>query len=719
MAIRAMRILFPLKKIFITGLLLFSNIFASTLRNTPDIEAQLTNLETINTPYVEYTPFILRDESALYFESNRPGGVGLTGDFDIWYSKRDTASPSMPFLPPVNLGKPVNTVSFDGLPSLRKLPNGDLELYFTSFASRGRPGPAETNIYYSINKGNGFSEPIPVQEINTNFHDRMPSVSADGKYLFFSSNRPGGYGKDDIYFSKFNEKLNRWNKPENLGPRINSTNSEVSPSIHSDGITLYFSSNRKNGVGGYDIYVTQILPKNQANESIKWKTPENLGTPFNSPQDDEYPTVTRDGEFLYFSSNRAGGKGLFDIYRAKVPNFAKPQVIITMKGRVHELHSMKGIEAKISILAVEGERNLSSGLPDGNYSIDFLNNRKYKILVTAPGYENYETWLDFRKIHVPTTIDRNFPLNYKLLLPDKFTIEVQFRNTNGELLKPRTDYEINPEDRLPRLLPFFNNVGQIQVPAQSANIEQTTKYLKGQTLKLTANQEGYKPLQFEKPLHEVINLDKRPVEKTIRLMLTMLPVTEPEPKKPKPDDSKKTAIVELNKNGYAAVVYFKHNIADKIKPDDLSALKKIVEQYKSKPEQKVVVNGHTDSTGTRAVNIRKSKERALFVKKTLVEMGLPAKSIEPNWFANQRPAVEETNDKNRALNRRVEISFVLQGKQKNSQKKDSTKTNEKNNKKANGRPKAPPKKDNRQAPKSINQNTKDKMKEGEENRRQS
>ncbi|MCB1199384.1 MAG: PD40 domain-containing protein [Leptospiraceae bacterium] len=668
--------------VFLFQLIFLFPVFAqSSIPETPAKNAELRNLESINTPHVEYTPFIHPDESFLFFESNRPGGVGLTGDFDIWYAERDMKNPEqVRFLPPVNMGRPINTRSFDGLPSLRKLGDGSLEIYFSSFASRERPGPAETNIYYSRFNGSEWSVPVPVIEINSQFHDRMPSVSADGTRLFFSSNRPGGFGKDDIYVANYNPELKKWDKPVNLGNAINSASSEVSPSIHSDGITLYFSSNRTGFVGGYDIFVTQILP----GKTIQWKPPSNLGTPFNSAQDDEYPTVTRDGEFLYFSSNRGGGKGSFDIYRARVPDFAKPQVVITLAGRVHEEDTLKGIEAKIHVIAQESERNLSTGLPDGNYSIDFVNDRQYRIIVSAPGYESYETAIDFRDIHLPTTLERNFPLRRRLLIPEFFQIQVHFRDANGNVLKPNAEFSVDQSGN--RLMPFSGNHGEIQLPANSEDFSQVAQMLASDDLNVFAVLPGYENLQYSKNLGEIINLERRPVEKIYKIYLTMSPVkmakaTEnKQPEKNKSKADRPAARVDFDDKNFAAVVYFEHNVARKISPEELQDLKIIKDQYDAKPEMTVVLHAHSDSTGTKTVNTRISRERALFIKTTLVSMGIPKEKIQPNWHADSRPRVEETDEKSRAMNRRVEIQFAkiqpqAPAKQKPPEKATEEKTN--------------------------------------------
>ncbi|MBS0618518.1 MAG: PD40 domain-containing protein, partial [Spirochaetes bacterium] len=422
---------------------------AGNIPVTPDNEAQILNLGAINTPYSEYTPYITADEQYLFFQSNRPDGVNQTGDFDLWFAENEVSEGVPKFRPPVNVGLPINSAYFDGHPSLRRLPSGEYEIYFCSYAEEGRQGPQLTNIYYSILKNNKWTIPVPVVEINTDFHDRMPSISQDGRYLFFSSDRPGGFGRDDIWFSEYDFAAKRWGKPVNAGRTINTPASEVTPAIHSDNITLYFSTDRTGGVGGYDIYVTQLINNLPAASSgdgeSMWKKPQNLGTPYNSPLDDEYPTVIRSGKYMYFASNREGGQGSFDIYRAKVPDFAKPEVVVTLKGRVKEKFSEKGIEANIRIADLEGERNFSTQQPEGLYSADLVNKKQYKLTVTAPGYQAIEYIADLRDIHTPITMQKDFEMERIIALPKELKLNIAFVDEKGRTLKPSATYRLTPD----------------------------------------------------------------------------------------------------------------------------------------------------------------------------------------------------------------------------------------------------------------------------------
>tara|TARA_Y100000385_G_C13107366_1_gene649072 strand:- start:4120 stop:6177 length:2058 start_codon:yes stop_codon:yes gene_type:complete len=157
----------------------------------------------------------------------------------------------------------------------------------------------------------------------------QPSLSADGKTLYFASARPGGYGKIDIYYSE-KDTNGVWGKAVNIGRPINTSESDKSPFIHTDSKTLYFvseSSDLRWGAGDFDIFYTR------QNEANKWEEPQNIGYPINSEAPEESLIVSVDGRYGYFSSQRSNGLGGKDIFYFEIPEKAKPDKIILAKGQ--------------------------------------------------------------------------------------------------------------------------------------------------------------------------------------------------------------------------------------------------------------------------------------------------------------------------------------------------------------------------------------------------
>jgi peptidoglycan-associated lipoprotein len=627
-------------------ILLSATIFfaqdVGNISHTPQDQADILNLGgNINSAFTEYTPFITPDEKTLYFESDRPGGVGETGSFDLWFSTNSTPDRKIPnFSLPTNLGEPVNSGGFDGLPSLRKTAEETYELYFTSYADNGRGGPLESNIYYSrqLDKtGKTWSKPVPVGNINSDFHDRMPSVSPDGKYLFFSSDRPGGFGKDDIWMSEYDDANKRWKIPVNLGETINTAGSEISPSIHADGITLYFSSDRRGGIGGYDIYVTQRL------SGGNWKIPANMGTPYNTEQDDEYPTVLKSGEFMYFTSNRPGGYGGFDIYRARVPDFAKPTVIVTLKGRVFEIDTKKGIETTISVRGDERRFDISSGLPDGNFKADFINNKIYQLMITAPGYEALKYTLDLRTSHENKIMTVDFPMKKINRSASSYNLVLQFLDKDSKPVEARSIYQFSPDDK--QMKKIDNNTIVVNVPKSATS---WNSFLERNALTVTAEAEGFEDKNFSVSMLSLIESKEKHDNNTIIIPVEMTRVADGK-------SDGQTAAADFKGNlTLLNTIYFQTDIADKISISENDKLKAMVETIKT-PGILIEIHGHTDKQGGLEKNVKLSNDRSNFIKNILVKLGVAAKSIVTYGHNYSRPAVKEINEAARKKNRRVEI----------------------------------------------------------------
>jgi len=140
-------------------------------------------------------------------------------------------------------------------------------------------------------------------KVNSSSHDAVPSLTADGLSLFFNSNRPNGHGKWDLWVTTRATKEDDWGVPDNLGPIVNTASVEVSPNISADGLTLFFDSDRPGGFGNSDLWVTT-----RKAISEPWGEPANLGPTINSSNKEFAPACSSDGSTLYFCSNQSGGK---------------------------------------------------------------------------------------------------------------------------------------------------------------------------------------------------------------------------------------------------------------------------------------------------------------------------------------------------------------------------------------------------------------------------
>jgi hypothetical protein len=280
-------------------------ITARELMKNP-LQATITNLGgPINTEFAEYSPIVAMDESTVYFTSrrlrpdstNRGSIEATTGMYyeDMYVSYRNINGKWMnPELLNINIpGEHSSVVSMGK--------NGRKIYIYRIFNGKG-------NIYESnFILGSGWTNPVLVgSDVNSSHNEYFAALSADENRLYFVSDRPGGLGGKDIWYS--NKLPNgQWGKALNLGAPINSAQDEDAPFIHPDGKTMFFSSNGHKTMGGYDIFFSKLIDE-------KWSDPTNMGYPINSTDNDHSFITTPSGKRGYYSSKGSGSLGSTDIY---------------------------------------------------------------------------------------------------------------------------------------------------------------------------------------------------------------------------------------------------------------------------------------------------------------------------------------------------------------------------------------------------------------------
>lgn len=289
------------------------------------VDIAIHNLGHINSDEADYAPVISADETVLIFTSRREGSTGENKDIDnlffedIYVSiKKDHR-----WSKPVNIGYPINTNYHDASVGLSA---DGKRLYIYQDNEFGTGG-----IFYCDLKSNDlWSKPKPLTAIKSEYIENSANITADSKILYFSSNRPGGYGGLDIYVCIKNEK-NNWGKPMNLGPTINTKYNEDNPFPDIDGKTLYFSSTGHKGMGDYDIFKAVFIK-----EEASWTEPENMGYPINSPDADIHFVLSGDGRYAYYSSIKDFGVGEQDLYILKMPERSSQDEILTKLAAISE-----------------------------------------------------------------------------------------------------------------------------------------------------------------------------------------------------------------------------------------------------------------------------------------------------------------------------------------------------------------------------------------------
>ena len=212
---------------------------------------------TVNTAFDEGIPALSRDGHLLFFQSKRPGGFG---GIDLWVSYREHTHDDFDWQPAVNLGPGVNSAADDQGPSyFENDENGEREegapqLYF---ASRRPGGFGGVDIYVSAQMADGsFGPAVLVTELCTPLNETFPSILHDGLEIFFNSNRVGTIGAGDLWAATRESALDAWSTPVNLGNTVNTSFQEQMPYLSSDRKTLFFSSDRPGGFGGLDLYMS-------------------------------------------------------------------------------------------------------------------------------------------------------------------------------------------------------------------------------------------------------------------------------------------------------------------------------------------------------------------------------------------------------------------------------------------------------------------------------
>jgi outer membrane protein OmpA-like peptidoglycan-associated protein/tetratricopeptide (TPR) repeat protein len=266
------------------------------------IQITIDNLGgVINTKYGEYAPVISADESTLIFTSRRPESTGGKQTENGKYFEDIYISNKIngEWTTPVKISVNINTPKHEASVGLSV--DGQRLLLYKDDGMGG-------NLYTSSLIGDEWSIPQRLSDnVNSKSCEPSASISADGTILYFTSDRKGGYGGRDIYQS-VRLPNGDWSLPANLGPSINTPYDEDGPFIHPDGKTLFFSSKGHNSMGGFDVFFTV------KNTDGSWEKPFNIGYPVNTTDDDIYYVLSADGKRAYYSSSQEGGYGEKDIY---------------------------------------------------------------------------------------------------------------------------------------------------------------------------------------------------------------------------------------------------------------------------------------------------------------------------------------------------------------------------------------------------------------------
>lgn len=322
---------------------------------------------TINTENEEYFPKLTADNKTIIFtrkERNQENFYESRLEEDEWTEAK------------LLVGE-VNSESFnEGAHCIS--PDGKY-LFFTG--CNWPNGLGSCDIYVSKKENDRWGSPHNLgAPINSRGWESQPAISADGRTLYFVSNKPGGQGGYDIYKSELKAD-GEWSAPTNLGPQINTSFDESSPYIHADGKTLYFASNGWPGFGQKDIYKSEI-------DSLgNWSHPENMGHPINNYRDQTSFHVSMNGRIGHLSAQDSTDQ--VNIYSFSLPENLQPTRVAYILGKVSDKNSKQPLEAKISVINTENNQVVFEDLSDyidGKFLATLPIGNNYAVHIQREGY---------------------------------------------------------------------------------------------------------------------------------------------------------------------------------------------------------------------------------------------------------------------------------------------------------------------------------------------
>ena len=363
------------------------------LKNFKEHEnVEVENLKKLNTPYLDYSA--MTHDDGVIFTSTR-GVLRMSKVTDTWtksnfsdvfFAKKNEEGK---FERPEPIEGAINKKYHDGVTTISK--TGTV-MFFSRNNSKGKrkDGVIDLKIYTSIFVDGAWKDAKELKAINgNNFASCHPTLSADGKLLYFASNRPGGFGGMDIYVSENVD--GKWEEPQNLGPTVNSAGNELFPFVTEEG-TLFFASNGHKGLGGLDVFYAE---KASMFDEATWTIRKNIGKPFNTKKDDFGFFANVEMTEGYMTSNRFGGLGGDDIYTWKSTDGTPLKFNEAMMANFKVVASEDQSEirnAQITVESIAGQGGMKEGKTNvkGLLETSVRSGQTYQITVEKEGYLTQE-----------------------------------------------------------------------------------------------------------------------------------------------------------------------------------------------------------------------------------------------------------------------------------------------------------------------------------------
>ncbi len=413
------------------------------MKNPLDFKSQPLS-KPLNQFYLQYFPALTGDQNTIVFTArSTPPRNSYDSDENLYVSYKKDGQ----WTDPESISANINSAENEGTASISA--DGKV-LVFTSCDRRSRENYGQCDLFISYKQGDTWSEPINLgPNINSPQWESQPSLSADGKTIYFISTRPGGKGGKDIWSSTLGED-DQWRPAQNL--EINTPMEEVSPFIHPNSKTLFFGSDGYPGYGGYDLYTADYVNK-------EWTEPRNLGYPVNTYEDQLALFISTDGQKGYYSLEETeNGRYIssvlheFDVPESIQPKFKSNYV----KGYVYDSQTKEKLEAEIELFDLTDDikqASVNSDGQNGEYLIVISEGSEYALEVSKKGYAfksltfNYTEGKDVEPLEInipldPITKGTTFRLNNIFFDYNKYELQEKSKTELDELVKFMTE---NPE----------------------------------------------------------------------------------------------------------------------------------------------------------------------------------------------------------------------------------------------------------------------------------
>jgi outer membrane protein OmpA-like peptidoglycan-associated protein len=602
----------------------------------------------VNTKYTEYNPVVSADESIMAYTALRPNtGKTRTGDKfieEVYISYNTNGSWSEPKLVPIAHDYNVGTAGISA--------DGQKMLIFMGGATD--PG----GVYQISKQGDGWSKPsLLTPTINTpKFLESTASITPDGKTVYFASDRLGGQGGLDIYKTTL-QANNTWTAPVNLGPEINTKANEDAPFIHPDQKTLFFTSDGHNSMGGRDIFMTKLV-------GTRWTSPENMGYPVNTTANDNYFTLIADGTRAYFSSDRKGGQGGQDIYFLDLPAESANIPLTMIKGKILNAETLKPIPTKIYLIDNETDKKLDFVYnPDpetGAYLIILPPAKNYDMIIESDGFLPYTLNINvpnqtyfyelYQMIYLKTIKQFDVVVGQEVQVKNAFydtdqDVKADLRKTHEAKLVQGGNVDVY--DMMLDLMAaddkegisYLTDLIQLKDPIEEVNFDET----KNSNIEVASRTYYYDESDESK-------FEQKQVDgKTIFSLPTFM--VKDEVQKQKTQGQKKSTFDKLALTKFVKI-YFDAGKSD-LKPQYGTQLDVILAELAKYPDLGVEISGFASAEGSEDMNRELSNKRAIAVLDYFNHKGVVRRRIVAKGYGASKDVATSKEE-----GRRVEVRVV-------------------------------------------------------------